>query len=41
MNHNVKQSVLTRIGRRIAAIAAECDYAQDRVGNLRNTPARF
>ena len=44
MNHNVTQSAqgpLTRIGRRIAAIVAECNYAQTRVASLRNTPERF
>jgi hypothetical protein len=44
MNHNVTQGVrgpLARIGRRIAAIVAECNYAQTRVTSLRNTPASF
>ncbi|MGH3418715.1 MAG: hypothetical protein ACRDOD_03840 [Streptosporangiaceae bacterium] len=44
MNHNVTQSAqgpLARIGRRIAAIVAECNYAQTRVTSLRNTPERF
>jgi hypothetical protein len=44
MNHNVTQGVrgpLARIGRRVAAIVAECNYAQTRVTSLRNTPARF
>jgi hypothetical protein len=44
MNHNVTEGVrspLARIGRRIAAIVAECNYAQTRVTSLRNTPARF
>jgi hypothetical protein len=44
MNHHVTQSVrgpLARIGRRVAAIIAECNYAQTRVTSLRNTPARF
>ena len=44
MNHKVTQGVrgpLARIGRRIAAIVAECNYAQTRVTSLRNTPARF
>lgn len=44
MNHNVTQSVrgpLARIGRRVAAIVAECNYAQTRVTSLRNTPAHF
>jgi hypothetical protein len=44
MNHNVTQGMqgpLARIARRIAAIAAECNYAQTRVTSLRNTPERF
>jgi hypothetical protein len=44
MNHNVTQSAqgpLARIGRRIAAIVAECNYAQTRVASPRNTPERF
>jgi hypothetical protein len=44
MNHNVKQDVrgpLARIGRRVAAIVAECNYAQARLANPRNTPERF
>lgn len=44
MNHNVTQSVrgsLARIGRRVSAIVAECNYAQTQLTSLRNTPARF
>jgi hypothetical protein len=44
MNHNVQQDVrgpLARIGRRVAAIAAECNYAQTRLISSRDTPARF
>ena len=44
MNHNVTHGArgpLGRIGRRIAAIVAECNYAQTRVNSLRNTPVRF
>jgi hypothetical protein len=44
MNHDSTQDVrspLTRFGRRVAAIVAECNYAQARVASLRNTPARF
>ena len=44
MNHNVTQGVrgpLARIGRRVAAIVAECNYAQTRLISLRDTPARF
>ena len=44
MNHSVRQGVpgpLARIGRRIAAIVAECNYAQTRLTSLRDTPARF
>jgi hypothetical protein len=36
MNHT-----LTRIGRRVVAIIAECNYAATRVGSLRNTPEHF
>ena len=32
---------LARFGRRIAAIVAECNYAQTRLTSLRNTPERF
>jgi len=42
MNHNVRQGVrgpLARFGRRVAAIVAECNYAQTQVASLRNTPA--
>jgi hypothetical protein len=44
MNHHVAQGVwgpLARIGRRVAAIVAECNYAQTRMTSLRNTTARF
>ena len=44
MNRNVTQGArgpLARIGRRVAAIVAECNYAQSRLTNLRDTPARF
>ena len=44
MNHTATQDVrspLARIGRRIAAIVAECNYAQTRVTSLRNTPAAY
>ena len=44
MTHNVTQDVrgpLARIGRRLAAIVAECNYAQTELTSLRNTPARF
>jgi hypothetical protein len=41
MNANVTQSPLARFGRRVAAIVAECNYAQDRVTSLRNTPATY
>jgi hypothetical protein len=43
MNHHVTQGVrapLARIGRRVAAIVAECNYAQELI-SARNTPARF
>jgi hypothetical protein len=44
MNRNMTQGVrgpLVRIGRRVAAIVAECNYAQTRMTTLRNTPGRF
>jgi hypothetical protein len=44
MNHNVTQGIrgpLARIGRRVVAIVAECNYAQARVTSLQNTPERF
>jgi hypothetical protein len=44
MNYNVTQGIrgpLARIGRRIAVIVAECNYAQTRLTSLRNTPERL
>jgi hypothetical protein len=44
MNHTETRgarSPLARIGRRVAAIVAECNYAQTRVTSLRNTPAAY
>ena len=44
MNYHVTRGVrapLARIGRRVAAIVAECNYAQTRMTSLRDTPARF
>ena len=44
MNHNVTQSTrspLARVGRRVAAFVAECNYAQARVDSLRNTPDAY
>ena len=44
MNHNLTQGVrgpLARIGRRLAAIVAECNYAQTRLTSSRDTPAHF
>ena len=44
MNHHVTQGVrgpLARIGRRVAAIVAECNYAQTQLTSARNTSARF
>ena len=44
MNHHVTQGVrapLGRIGRRVAAIVAECNYAETRLVSVRDTPARF
>jgi hypothetical protein len=44
MNHTMTQGIrgpLARIGRRIATIVADCNYAQTRLTSLRNTPERF
>ena len=44
MNHTLTQSrpsPVARIGRRVAAIVAECNYVQTRLVSLRNTPERF
>jgi hypothetical protein len=41
MNHTVTQGPLARIGRRVAAIVTECNYAQARVDSLRNTPDAY
>jgi hypothetical protein len=44
MNHNVTQGVggpLARIGRRVAAIVAECNYAATQLASSRSTPAHF
>ena len=44
MKYHVTQAVLgplARIGRRVAAIVAECNYAQTQMTSARNTSARF
>jgi hypothetical protein len=44
MTHIVTQGVrgsLAGISRRVAAIVAECNYAQTRVTSLRNTPGAY
>ena len=44
MNHNVTQGArgpLARFGRRVAAVIAECNYAQNRMTSLRNTPDEY
>jgi hypothetical protein len=44
MNHNLTQGApgrLARISRRVAAIVAECNYAQTRLVSLQNAPAHF
>jgi len=44
MNRNLTQGVpgpLARIGARIAAVIAECNYAQTRVTSPQSTPAHF
>ena len=34
-------SPLVHVGRRVAAIVAECSYAQARLTSLQDTPSRF
>jgi hypothetical protein len=44
MNHTVTRSArtpLAHIAQRVAAIVAECNYAQTRVTSLRNTPGAY
>ena len=44
MNHHVTQGLrapLARIGRRVAAIVAECNYAQTRLASPQHTPEHF
>lgn len=44
MNRTVTQDVpgpLARIRQRVAAIVAECNYAQTQLASPRNTPARY
>ncbi|HEX5299794.1 MAG TPA: hypothetical protein VFW50_22630 [Streptosporangiaceae bacterium] len=44
MNRNVTQDVqgpLARIRQRVAAIVAECNYAQTRLASPRHTPEHF
>jgi hypothetical protein len=44
MNHNMTQGAggpLARIGQRVAAIVAECNYAATRMSSSRSTPALF
>ena len=44
MNTNMTHGVpgpLARIGRRLATLVAECNYAQTRLTSARNTPAHF
>ena len=40
MNSSMR-SPLARITHRVAAIVAECNYAQNRMTSLQNTPERF
>ncbi len=40
MTHDV-QGPLARIRQRVAAVVAECNYAQTRLASPRNTPARY
>ncbi|HXL90739.1 MAG TPA: hypothetical protein VN969_17460 [Streptosporangiaceae bacterium] len=41
MSSTITQSILGRIGRRIAAIVADCNYAETRLAGLQHTPERF
>ena len=44
MNHTATRSVqsrLARVGRRVAAAVSECNYVQNQLTSLRNTPTRF
>jgi len=44
MNHTMTQGArgpLASFGRRVAAIVAECNYAQTRLDSLRNTPDAY
>jgi hypothetical protein len=44
MNRKLTQGVpgpLARIGRRVAAIVAECNYAQTRLISVQDPPAHF
>jgi hypothetical protein len=44
MNRNMTQDVqgpLARIGRRVAAFVAECNYAQTRLASPQHTPERY
>jgi hypothetical protein len=44
MNHNVTQRTqgpLARFGRRVAAIVAELNYAQNRVASAQHTPEHY
>jgi hypothetical protein len=44
MNNNMTQGAgrpLARIGRRVAAIVAECNYAATRMSSSRGTPRLF
>jgi hypothetical protein len=44
MNYNQtpgRWGPVARIARRVAAIVAECNYAQTQLVSLRNTPERF
>jgi hypothetical protein len=41
MSSTVTPGPLARIGRRIVAIIADCNYVQDRMTSLQHTPERF
>jgi len=44
MNRNTTHAArgpLARIGQRVAAVVAECNYAQNRLTSLQNTPGAY
>jgi hypothetical protein len=41
MSSNETSSPLVRIGRRVAAMIADCNYAVERLSSLQHTPERY